>query len=189
MKIAHAYTEAQMVEGCQKNDPRFQKLVYDKFGGTMLGVCMRYANNRYEAEDILQEGFIKVFTKCKSFKSQGSFEGWIRRVMVTTSLEYYRKNLKSNLMVDIDDHHESLKGDSLVFTDYDTQKLLDAIKSLSHGYRMVFNLYVVEGYNHKEIGEMLGISEGTSKSQLARSKGVLKEILRKEGIVRYEQSN
>ncbi len=147
----------------------------------MLGVCMRYAKDRYEAEDILQMGFVKVFQKVKEFKEQGSFEGWIRRIMVNTAIEVYRKNQRMLNVVDIDEVYD-MPQEMFDMNRLEAKDLLALIQHLSGGYRMVFNLYAIEGYSHKEIGEQLGITEGASKSQLSRARAVLKEkLIKMEG--------
>ncbi len=142
----------------------------------MYGVCLRYAGNTNDADDILQEGFIKVYNNLHKFRGEGSFEGWIRRIFINNCIEQYRKKVQS---YNITEAHENTVEDS----DIDALDVLAAkdmvklINELSPGYKTVFNLYVVEGYSHKEVAEMLGISEGTSKSQLARAKGTLKKML------------
>jgi|SRR5690606_6029978 len=137
----------------------------------MLGLCMRYARNREEAEDILQTGFVKVFTQIDSFRGDGPFEGWIRRVMVNTAIASYRKNGRSIQVAELseaDSHSHDVGIDSL-----DCEDLLSIIRTLPVGYRLVFNMYAIEGYSHKEIAEALQISEGASKSQLSRARGWL----------------
>ncbi|MBN3036194.1 MAG: sigma-70 family RNA polymerase sigma factor [Bacteroidales bacterium] len=151
------------------------KLLYDFFAPRMYGICLRFAGNEMEANDILQEGFIKVFTKLRDFRNEGSLEGWIRRTIINTAINFYRRNLRYASMADVDeveprdDHHEGIL-DLL-----SREELLDMIRSLPQGYRTVFNLNVIEGYTHKEIGEMLQISDNTSKSQLARAKSLLRK--------------
>ncbi|MCO6496120.1 MAG: RNA polymerase sigma factor [Chitinophagaceae bacterium] len=153
-------------------------MLYDRFASKMYGVCLRYAGNTNDANDILQEGFIRVFTNLSKFRGEGSFEGWIRRIFVNTCIEHYRKKAKS---YNISEAHENTAED----TNLDALDMLAAkdivklVNELSPGYKTVFNLHVVEGYNHKEIADMLGISEGTSKSQLARAKALLKKIIQK----------
>ena len=152
----------------------------------MLGVCMRYATDKMEAEDMLQNGFIKVFNKMNDYRGEGSFEGWVRRVMVHTSIEYYRKHHKMMQIVDIDTPGIEPSVDPLAASNLGVKDLLALIQQLPPGYRMVFNLYAIEGYSHKEIGETMGITEGASKSQLSRARSILKEqILKMEGK-RYE---
>lgn len=142
----------------------------------MYGVCLRYAGNTEDANDILQEGFIKVFNNLNKFRGEGSFEGWIRRIFVNTAIEHYRKRVK---LFQVTEAQENTVTDtSLDALDNLAEKdLVQLIQKLSPGYKAVFNLHVVEGFSHKEIAAMLGITEGTSKSQLARAKGVLKTML------------
>ena len=151
-----------------------QEELYRRFSPRMYGVCMRYAGNAEEAEDILQEGFIKVFKKLGSFRSEGSFEGWVRRIFVNTAIEHFRRKTYQQPITE--QHENSVEGKNISVLDSLGEKdILKLVQDLSPGYRTVFNLYVVEGYTHKEIGDMLGISEGTSKSQLARAKSVLQK--------------
>jgi len=155
-----------------------QEELYRRFSPRMYGVCMRYAGNAEEAEDILQEGFIKIFKKLGSFRSEGSFEGWVRRIFVNTAIEHFRRKTYQQSITE--QHENSIEGKSLSVLDNLGEKdILKLVQDLSPGYRTVFNLYVVEGYTHKEIGDMLGISEGTSKSQLSRAKVLLQEMVKK----------
>lgn len=173
MLLASTYSEADLVEGCKKGDPLYQRALYQRFYKLMYGVCLRYTDNRDDAEDILQDGFVKVFKNLNSFQGKGSFEGWVRRIMVHTSIEHYRRNSRY-FMVDVNDAYD-LETDSDVVSSLSREEILSLIRKLPVGYRTVFNLYAVEGYSHREIGEMLGISEGTSKSQLSRAKKILQE--------------
>jgi RNA polymerase sigma-70 factor (ECF subfamily) len=143
----------------------------------MYGVCLRYAGNAEEAQDILQDGFVKVFKKLGSFRGEGSFEGWIRRIFVNTAIEHFRR--KRYLQPVTEKEEATLEGNYLSVLDNLAEKdILDLVRQLSPGYRTVFNMYVVEGYTHKEIGEIMGISEGTSKSQLSRAKVILQEMVK-----------
>ena len=155
-----------------------QEELYRRFSPRMYAVCLRYAGNSEEAEDILQEGFIKIFKKLGSFRSEGSFEGWIRRIFVNTAIEHFRR--KRYLQPVTEKEENTLEGSYLSVLDNLAERdILELIQQLSPGYRTVFNMYVVEGYTHKEIGDMLGISEGTSKSQLSRAKVILQQMLKK----------
>ncbi len=170
------------MEGCKAGDRKMQELLYKQTAAKMLAVCMRYAKDRMEAEDVLQMGYIKIFQKIKEYRGDGSFEGWIRRVMVNTAIESYRKNLRSLNVVEIDEAYEQ-PSTGFDFGTLGMQDLMKVIQKLADGYRMVFNMYVIEGYSHKEIGETLGISEGASKSQLSRARAILKEeIIKMEGF-------
>jgi len=152
-----------------------QEELYRRFSPKMYAVCLRYANNSEDAQDLLQEGFIKIFRNLHRFRAEGSFEGWIRRVFVNTAIEHYRK--KSAQLSTVSEKEENTIEDTdITALDSLAEKdILNLVQELSPGYKTVFNLYVVEGYSHKEIGEMLGISEGTSKSQLARAKAILQK--------------
>jgi len=152
--------------------------LYRRFSPRMYAVCLRYAGNPEEAEDILQEGFIKIFKKLGSFRSEGSFEGWIRRIFVNTAIEHFRR--KRYLQPVTEKEENTLEGSYLSVLDNLAERdIMELIQQLSPGYRTVFNMYVVEGYTHKEIGDMLGISEGTSKSQLSRAKVILQQMVKK----------
>jgi RNA polymerase sigma-70 factor (ECF subfamily) len=182
MKLTRSYTINDLMEGCKAGDRQMQELLYKQTAAKMLAVCMRYAKDRMEAEDVLQMGYIKIFQKIKEYRGDGSFEGWIRRVMVNTAIESYRKNLRSLNVVEIDEAYEQ-PSTGFDFGTLGMQDLMKVIQKLADGYRMVFNMYVIEGYSHKEIGETLGISEGASKSQLSRARAILKEeIIKMEGF-------
>jgi RNA polymerase sigma factor (sigma-70 family) len=145
----------------------------------MLYVCFRYCKNRQEAEDILQDGFIKVFKNISMFKFEGSFEGWMRRIMVNTAIEFLRKQKQSKVFDDIEEVYVHPESSYDATSRLNEKEILAMVHSLPMGYRTVFNMYAIEGYSHKEIADTLGISEGTSKSQLAKAKGHLKELLHK----------
>ncbi len=169
-------------QGCQAYDKKAQALLYSHFSKKMFAVCMRYAQTTLEAEDILQNGFIKVFTKHHLFDGKGSLEGWIKRIIVNTAIESFRQS-KAMLTDSIEAHHENTIASHLSSDTTSYQDLLQLIKELPLGYRTVFNLYAIEGYSHKEIAEMLGISEGSSKSQLSRARQALQEKLIKENTI------
>ena len=169
--------ESDLISGCMEGNRRMQEELYKRFSPRMYAVCLRYAGSSEEAEDILQEGFIKIFKKLDSFRGEGSFEGWIRRIFVNTSIEHFRR--KRYLQPVTEKEENTLEGNSLSALDGLAEKdILGPVRQLSPGYRTVFNMYVVEGYTHKEIGDMLGISEGTSKSQLSRAKVILQDMVR-----------
>lgn len=168
--------EEEIVNGCLKGDPKYQQVLYNQYAKKMYGVCLRYAQDKEGARDILQEGFIKVFQNLQAFKGQGSFEGWVRRIMVNHALEGLRKLSNRVQHVDVEEVHEALH-ETVNYSRYDMNYLLEKIQQLAPGYRAVFNLYVIEGYQHNEIAEMLGISENTSKSQLSRARKLLQESL------------
>jgi len=186
MFLEHNLTIEQLIQGCRNGERKAQESLYKLYAAKMLGVCMRYATDKMEAEDMLQNGFIKVFNKMNDFRGEGSFEGWVRRIMVHASIEYYRKHHKMMQVVDIDTAHDVQGVDPLASSNLGVKDLLALIQQLPPGYRMVFNLYAIEGYSHKEIGEMMTISEGASKSQLSRARTILKEQIAKLEGKRYE---
>jgi len=153
-----------------------QEELYRRFSPRMYAVCLRYAGTAEEAQDILQEGFIKVFKKLATFRGDGSFEGWVRRIFVNTAIEHFRR--KKYLQPVTEKEENTMEGNYLsVLDDLAERDIMGLVQQLSPGYRTVFNMHVVEGYSHKEIGEILGINEGTSKSQLARAKVVLQKMV------------
>ncbi|MFU8844304.1 MAG: RNA polymerase sigma factor [Bacteroidales bacterium] len=171
------YTEEELIRQCLNNDVKAQEFLYRRFAPKMFGVCLRFAKNQMEAEDLLQEGFIKVFLNLKSFRGEGSLEGWIRRTMVNTAINCYKKHIKYQKEVAIDQDESYLPQISEQINELSIQELLKLIANLPSGYRMVFNLNVIEGYTHKEIGKLLNISENTSKSQLSRARSTLQKII------------
>jgi RNA polymerase sigma factor (sigma-70 family) len=186
MFLEHKYTIEDLVKRCKANERKAQGLLYKQFASKMLGVCLRYANDRMEAEDMLQNGFIRVFQKIADYRGDGSFEGWVRRIMVHSSIEYYRKHHKMLSVADLEETGKEPSVDPTAAAQLDAKDLMALIQQLSPGYRMVFNLYAIEGYSHKEIGEIIGISEGASKSQLSRARAILKEQIVKSDGKRYE---
>jgi RNA polymerase sigma-70 factor (ECF subfamily) len=168
-----------IIKGCIENKRDSQKKLYELFCPKMLYVCFRYCKNKQEAEDVLQEGFIKVFKSIGTFKFEGSFEGWMRRIMVNTAIEFLRKQKQSRIFDDIEEVYVHPESNYDATSQLSEKELLTMVHSMPMGYRTVFNMYVIEGYSHKEIAEALGISEGTSKSQLAKAKAHLKELLHK----------
>ncbi len=182
MNLKPKFTLEEMVKGCQNGDRKHQELLYNATCSKMLGICMRYAKDHFEAEDMMQTGFVKVFKKINDFRGDGSFEGWMRRIMVHTSIEFYRKNLRSLNVVDIDETHDQLASTAFDMSSINVKDLMILIQNLSSGYRIVFNMFAIEGYSHKEIGAQLGITEGASKSQLSRARAILREqVLKLEG--------
>ncbi len=176
----------ELISGCVKNDRRSQEELFKLFYGKMLGVCMRYARDRDTAEEMLQEGFIKIFDKLESFDYKGSFEGWIRRIVSNTAIDNIRKSKKNPLLTDNDEDFK-LGGSDPIVENEEIQFLgrkagiaLEAVQNLSPAYRAVFNLHVMEEYTHKEIAEILGISEGTSKSNLSKAKMNLQRTLKEK---------
>lgn len=177
-------TEAAIIAGCIHNDPSAQRELFNRYSPKMLSVCYRYAYNRADAEDMLQEGFIKVFLQIQTFKNKGSFEGWIRRIIVHTSINYLKKHKKFNDTVDItlSDANFVLREESIPAI-IQAKYIIECIRMLPMGYRTVLNLYAIEGYSHKEIASMLSIEESTSRSQYTRAKSLLESLLIKKNIL------
>lgn len=173
--------ELQIIEGCRKGDAAAQRELYDRFGATMMGICCRYAPDRTVAEDLLHDGFITVFTKIGEFRSEGSFEGWCKRIFINTSLGFLRKRDPVRETEHLDDVAWLGNGESDAVEKMSGEELIGKITSLPDGYRTILNLYAIEGYSHKEIGEMLGISENTSRSQYFRARGRLMEMIENDG--------
>ncbi|MFM6925445.1 MAG: RNA polymerase sigma factor [Ferruginibacter sp.] len=177
-------TEDELIRGCLKKEASCQKEVFNRFAGRMLGVCNRYARNSADAEDILQDAFIKVFDKIYQFKSEGSFEGWIRRIVVNTALKKYalRRYEKEITGYEVTDKDESTLEPS-AYGHLTEKDLLVLVNNLPDGYRLIFNLYVIEGYQHDEIAAMLNIQPGTSRSQLVKARNMLqKQILQLQKV-------
>jgi RNA polymerase sigma-70 factor, ECF subfamily len=179
----------EIVEGCIQKKRKFQEKLFKLYYGKMLTVCMRYMKDYDVAQEVLQEGFIKVFDKLESFDYNGSFEGWIRRIVVNTAIDAIRKSKNNPFLVEdevntfLDDNPAPFElEDNLKEIGIQAEIALKAIQSLSPAYQTVFNLYVFENYTHKEISEILSISEGTSKSNFAKAKANLKKVLEKELI-------
>lgn len=169
-------SENDLIKGCIDRDPQMQRLLYERFSSKMYGVCLRYADNTEDANDVMQEGFIKVYKNLSKFRGEGSFEGWIRRIFIHTAIEHYRKKVKLFNVSEVTEN--TVEDDKLNVLDALAVKdILNIVNELTPGYKAVFNMHVIEGYSHKEIAKILGITEGTSKSQLARAKGVLKKII------------
>ena len=187
MNANQNYTETQIIQGCIAGDRKFQQVLYNHFSGKMFSVCLRYANEYNSAQDLLQEGFVKVFKNIEKFRSEGAFEGWVRRIFVNTAIEHYRKHVNLYALHDSEVNYYEAYGDSALET-LKHEDILKMIQTLSDGYRTVFNLYVIEGYSHKEIGEMMNISEGTSKSQLARARYLLQKMIT-EGVDRDQRTS
>lgn len=176
--------ENELIRGCIREEPLCQKQVFDRYSGRMLGVCNRYARNSADAEDILQEAFIKVFDKIHQFKFEGSFEGWIRKIVVNTALKKYsviryEKEVSGYEVTDRDENGI----DPAAYSHLSEKDLKDLINNLPDGYRLIFNLYVIEGYQHDEIARMLGIQAGTSRSQLVKARTMLqKQIIQLQKV-------
>jgi RNA polymerase sigma-70 factor (ECF subfamily) len=177
--IGYNNEERQLIADCTKGNGKAQRALYERYYRKMYVVALRYAKTTFEAEDILQESFIKIFNHIKDFSFESSLDYWVKRVVVNTALKQNRKKLEKMNMEDVTMMFDEPTED-FTFSDYNFQELLKMIQQLSTGYQMVFNLYAIEGYKHSEIAEMLDISEGTSKSQYARAKVLIQKMLAKE---------
>lgn len=172
-------TEQQLIQACREEDRRAQKILYDRYTPVMFGVCKRYLKTREDAEDVLVEAFFKVLTNLHQFKGEGSFEGWIRRIVVNEALMYLRRRHNFNMTVEISNYDAPAPAKAVGrLAEQDIMGMLDQLPT---GYRTIFNLYVLEGYKHREIADMLGISINTSKSQLILARKRLQELLEQAG--------
>jgi len=172
--------EQKIIRECKRSNPRYQKLLFEQYASKMLGVCSRYFHDKNEAQDALMEGFVKIFSNIDKFRGEGSFEGWIRRIMVNTSLNMHRKNLKHYYHVDLGETQERIEDLNQSYDHLQVKDMLNMIKALAPGYRLVFNLFEIEGYSHREIAEKLSISENTSKSQLRKARFRLQDMISKQ---------
>lgn len=173
-------SDRQIIEGCARNERKAQQELYNRYSHFLLGVCLRYASDKAEAEDILQDSLLKIYFNIKDYSGTGSFIGWLRKIAVNTAITHYHKHLKFRYYVDIEDYVSAESGVSSFEEDlFTSDELFRVLNGLPAGYRMVFNLYAVEGYKHKEIAKMLGIDTNTSKSQYSRAKAAIREKLDK----------
>lgn len=169
-------TEKELIKGCIREDRYHQQELFRRYAGKMLVVCMRYARHQMEAEDILQDAFIKVFDNINSFEFKGSFEGWIRRIVINTALKNYSRKSFKQEQIGLESYPE-LPLEPEIYAHLQVEELLRLIARLPEGYRLVFNLNVIEGYSHKEIADMLGIQESTSRSQLVKARKMLQSMI------------
>lgn len=176
-------TEEAILSGCLQNDAGAQRELYTRYSPKMLSVCYRFAHNREDAEDMLQEGFIKVYSQVHTFQNKGAFEGWIRRIMVHTCINHLKKNKKFNESVDIIYATGVQIREESVPSIVQAKQIVECIRLLPLGYRTVLNLYAIEGYTHKEISTMLDVEESTSRSQYTRAKQMLEDILIRKNII------
>ena len=177
-------TEDELIKGCIRDEAACQRAVFDRYASRMLGVSLRYARNNADAEDILQDAFIKIFLKIKQFKFEGSFEGWIRKIVVNTAIKKYSLTRYAREVTgyEVGDHMQPAT-DAIAYGHLSEKDLISLINSLPDGYRLVFNLYVIEGFQHDEIAAMLGIQAGTSRSQLVKARLMLqKQILQLQKV-------
>ena len=186
--------ERELVVNCVANDMRAKKMLYDLYASKMFMVCMRYADNREDAEDILQDSFIKIFDNIKNFRNEGSLEGWAKRIAANTAIRHYHKKNSMYPITSIENIEEQENDEesliSALSAHNSMEELLQLIQNLAPRYRMVFNLYAIDGHSHNEIAKMLNISEGTSKSQLSRAREILKnQISEKQKLKNQEHVN
>ena len=170
----------ELVNACRNGDRKAKKKLYDALAPKMFAVCLRYMGNRNAAEDILQDGFVTLFTKLDSYSGEGSFEGWARKIFVNTALMELRKNDALKMSDDLENARDLSSGTTTQLENLGYRELLGLISGLPAGFRTVFNMYVIEGYSHKEIAENLGITEGTSRSQLQRARTLLQDKIKKK---------
>jgi RNA polymerase sigma factor (sigma-70 family) len=174
------FDEKELVRGCKQRNRLAQKQLYDVFGGKLFAICLRYTKNREDAEDVLQDAFIKIYENIDSFRSESPLEYWLRTVTVNTALNHLRQQKNWKMMEDIEYHVNGIEGQDLILANFQMQQLIEMIQELPLGCQTIFNLYAIEGYQHNEIAEKLGISEGTSKSQYSRARSLLQEKLNNE---------
>jgi RNA polymerase sigma factor (sigma-70 family) len=170
-------TDDHIIQGCRRGDRKAQQALYEKYKSMLFNVCLRYASGWHEAEDLLQEGLIQVFSNLYQYRPTGPFGAWLRKVMVNTALQHLRKKKRMFETVEIEEVAEDFEADENLFARYREEALIQMLQRLPEGYRAVFNLYVMEDFSHKEIGEMLGITESASRSQLTRAKALLRRML------------
>ena len=180
-------TEEQMLAGTLKNNAAAQEALYERYSPRMLAVCYRFAKSREDAEDMLQEGFIKIYTQLHQYRNEGALEGWIRRIIVHTCINVLKKNKKFFETVDLIHANAFHTKDDMVPSIIQAKQVVECIRVLPLGYKTVLNLYAIEGYSHKEIGNMLDIEESTSRSQYTRAKAMLEDILVKKHIIDKSQ--
>ena len=169
--------EQSLIEACNNNNAAAQRELYNRFSGVLFGVCYRYAFRREDAEDMLQEGFIKIFKNIESFGNKGNFEGWMKKVMVNTCINYLKKNKRLTEMLNIENAYTLEIQEESIASKLLGKQVMECLRMMPIGYRTVINLFAIEGYSHKEIAEMLAITESTSRSQFVRGKSLLESIL------------
>lgn len=174
--------EVSLVNECVKGNPIAQKKLFEKFAPKMLFVCKRYCKEQEDAEDVLQESFIKIFSSINKYKQEGSFEGWMRRIVVNSCLDFLRKQKQMGDVSSLEDVSYKIEDESFANKTLEVEDLMNMIETMPKGYQLVFNLFAIEGYSHKEIAELLAISEETSKSQYFRARAFLKNLIEKTEI-------
>ncbi|MDB5274538.1 MAG: polymerase, sigma-24 subunit, subfamily protein [Chitinophagaceae bacterium] len=180
-------SDQDLIEGCKKGKHSAFEALYTRYAKRMMAIAMRYCNTTFEAEDIVQEAFIKVFEKIKTFENKGSFEGWLKRIVVNYSINHFHKTSKERAFEDSSEIELADEQAVSILSELSNNELLFTLKLLPLGYRTVFNLYVIEGYSHKEIAGLCKITESTSRSQLTKAKVLLKELLVKNSYVTHER--
>lgn len=191
-KLRMTFNEHELVNGCKQRNRLAQKQLYDVFGGKLFAICMRYTRNRSDAEDVLQDAFIKIYENISTFRNDSPLEYWLRSVVVNTALNHLRQQKHLKELDDIEVYENGIADKEVTLGDFQMQQLTGFIQELPPGCQVIFNLYAIEGYQHNEIAQKLGISEGTSKSQYARARGILQQKLNREkrfddGSVRNRQ--
>jgi RNA polymerase sigma-70 factor (ECF subfamily) len=171
--------EQSLIAGCIKGNQIAQKTLFESFSPKFFALCLRYMKSTDDAEDVLQEGMVKIFTKLPEYSGTGSFEGWMRRIIVNTCLDQIRKNQKLKFDVSIDKEEYKLSMNAHILENMSANELIEEIKKMPPGYRVVFNMFAIEGYSHQEIAQKLGVKESTSKSQYLRARAYLKERINK----------
>ncbi len=171
------YTDEDLIKGCIRKEREAQKALYERYADRLLGICARYAADTAEAEDILQEGFVRIFAYIKDFSAKGSLFNWMRKIMINTAITMYHKNLKHRYHQDVEEVQSPSPDLMPGHSDFTVEELLAVIRSLPEGYRIIFNLYAVEGFKHREIADMLGIDVNTSKSQYSRARRFIRKKL------------
>ncbi len=171
--------EQSIIKNCLKGDSVAQRMLFEKFAPKMMSVCLRYIKNEQGAQDVLQDGFIKVFQKLNIYENSGSLEGWIRRIIVNTALDQLRKDSKFGYTEDVEEVGYKIESNDFSHDGLMVEDLMNLINQMPEGYKIVFNMFAIEGYSHKEIADLLGISENTSKSQYSRGRAYLREKLEK----------
>ena len=184
MKPTKSEIEAKIIKGCVKGDIKYQEMLYRKFYAYGMSITLRYTKNREEAVEVLNDSFLKVFENMKTYDPKRSFKAWFRQIIVNTSIDQYRRTKQMIRTDDIDDH-ENISFDSEKIEELEAEDILLLLNSIPEHYRLIFNLYEIEGYDHKEIGEMLNISDSTSRANLSRAKKMLRELFKQQYHTTY----
>lgn len=177
MEHLHLSSDEELLKGCLAKDRKYQEQLYRKYSRKMYAICQSYARDKDMAQDILQDSFVKVFLKINTFVPGNSLEGWIRRVVTNTAIDYFRQSRKLNNFIELEEVHSQEAAEDSINKSINVEEILYFLRKLPEGARVIFNLYAIEGYSHKEIADRLSISEGTSKSQYSRAKSILQGYL------------